>query len=111
MATPPKFLPKLSIGLPVYNGEKFLSEALDRFLAQTFKDFEIIICDNASTDRTPQMCREYAERDPRVRYCRDERNLGSVANLNRVFAYRRRPCLSGPHTTISIVRPTRNQAA
>jgi glycosyltransferase involved in cell wall biosynthesis len=86
MATPPRFLPKLSIGLPVYNGEKFVSEALDRFLAQTFKDFEIIICDNASMDRTPQICREYAARDPRVRYSRNERNLGSVANFNRVFA-------------------------
>jgi glycosyltransferase involved in cell wall biosynthesis len=82
---PPKLMPKLSIGLPVYNGEEFLPEALDCFLAQTFKDFEIIICDNASTDRTSQICREYSERDPRVRYIRNEKNLGLIANFNRVF--------------------------
>jgi len=49
-------MPKLSIGIPVFNGEEFLPELLDSLLAQTFRDFEILICDNASSDRTPQIC-------------------------------------------------------
>jgi len=77
--------PKLSIGLPVYNGERFLAQALDSLLAQTFRNFEIVICDNASTDRTPEICRAYAQRDSRIRYFRNQRNLGSVANFNLVF--------------------------
>jgi len=78
-------MPKLSIGIPVFNGQEFLPELLDGLLAQTFRDFEILICDNASTDRTPQICCEYERRDPRVHHVRNERNLGSVANFNRVF--------------------------
>jgi GT2 family glycosyltransferase len=54
---PVSLAPKLSIGLPVYNAEEFLPQALDCLLAQTFRNFEIIISDNASTDRTPQICR------------------------------------------------------
>jgi glycosyltransferase involved in cell wall biosynthesis len=77
--------PRLSIGIPVYNGESFLAQALDSLLAQTFHDFEIVISDNASTDRTPEICRAYARRDPRVRYVCNQRNLGAVANFNRVF--------------------------
>src|ERR1700751_3293571 len=78
-------MPKLSIGIPVFNGQEFLPELLDSLLAQTFGDFEILICDNASTDRTPQICSEYARRDSRVRFVRNQRNLGAVANFNRVF--------------------------
>jgi glycosyltransferase involved in cell wall biosynthesis len=76
---------RLSIGLPVYNGERFLAEALDCLLAQTFQDFEIIISDNASTDRTSEICRDYTRADRRVRYVRNQRNLGAIANCNRVF--------------------------
>src|SRR5262245_4895997 len=76
---------RLSIGLPVYNGERFLPSALDSLLTQTFSDFELIICDNASADRTPQICETYRQRDHRVRYVRNERNLGAIANFNRVF--------------------------
>ena len=57
--------PRVSIGMPVYNGENFIRDALDAFLAQTFKDFEIVISDNASSDRTEEICREYAQRDSR----------------------------------------------
>ena len=78
-------MPKLSIGIPVFNGQEFLPELLDSLLAQTFRDFEILICDNASSDRTPQICCEYERRDSRVRYIRNERNLGAIANFNRVF--------------------------
>lgn len=77
--------PKLSIGLPVYNGERFLPEVLDGFLTQTFADFEIVICDNASTDGTADICRTVAERDKRVRYVRNERNIGAVPNFNRTL--------------------------
>ena len=78
-------MPKLSIGIPVFNGQEFLPALLDSLLAQTFRDFDILICDNASSDRTPQICREYEQRDSRVSYVRNERNLGAVANFNRVF--------------------------
>ncbi len=78
-------VPKLSIGLPVYNGEKLLPQALDHLLAQTFRDFEIIVSDNASTDRTPEICRGYARRDSRIRYVRNATNLGAIANFNRAF--------------------------
>jgi glycosyltransferase involved in cell wall biosynthesis len=78
-------MPKLSIGIPVFNGQEFLPELLDSLLRQTFADFEIVICDNASIDRTQDICREYARRDSRVRYTCNERNLGANPNFNRVF--------------------------
>ena len=53
------YKPRVSIGLPVYNGADFLEEALDSLLAQTFEDFELIISDNASTDRTQEICQAY----------------------------------------------------
>jgi glycosyltransferase involved in cell wall biosynthesis len=80
MAAPP-----VSIGLPVYNGEKYLSLALDSLLAQDYGDFELIIADNASTDRTAEICRQYADRDRRIRFARNDRNLGAVENFNNVF--------------------------
>jgi glycosyltransferase involved in cell wall biosynthesis len=78
-------MPKLSIGIPVFNGEEFLPELLGSLLAQTFRDFEIVICDNASVDRTSQICREYASRDSRIRYFRNDSNLGAIPNFNRAF--------------------------
>jgi glycosyltransferase involved in cell wall biosynthesis len=77
--------PIVSIGMPVFNGEKYLKQALDSILAQTYKDFELIISDNASTDRTQQICRVYASRDGRIHYYRNKRNLGAPRNFNRVF--------------------------
>jgi glycosyltransferase involved in cell wall biosynthesis len=77
--------PRLSIGMPVFNGEKYLKEALDSILAQTYSDFELLISDNASTDRTEQICREYAAKDRRIRYYRNEKNIGAPKNFNRVF--------------------------
>ena len=78
-------MPKLSIGIPVFNGQEFLPELLDSLLAQTFRDFEILICDNASSDRTPHISCEYERNDSRIHYIRNERNLGAIANYNRVF--------------------------
>jgi glycosyltransferase involved in cell wall biosynthesis len=74
--------PGVSIGLPVYNGEAYLRGALDSLLGQTFTDLELIISDNASTDRTPEICRAYAARDPRVRFIRHQINRGVAWNHN-----------------------------
>jgi len=74
--------PRLSIGLPVYNSEETLGESLEALLGQTFDDFELIISDNASTDGTQEICRHYAGQDSRIRYLRQERNLGRVPNHN-----------------------------
>ena len=77
--------PELSIGLPVFNGDNFLEDALDSILKQDFSDFELIVSDNASTDRTESICRAYAEKDSRVRYFRNHENIGAAGNWNRVF--------------------------
>ena len=77
--------PLLSIGLAVYNGERHLAEAIDSLLAQDVGDLELIISDNASTDATETICREYAAADPRIRYSRNAENIGAAANYNRVF--------------------------
>ena len=76
---------QVSIGIPVYNGEKYLAAALDSLLAQSFRDFEIVISDNASTDRTAEICRCYQNKDARVRYFRSDQNLGAAWNHNRVI--------------------------
>lgn len=78
-------VPRLSIGLPVYNGEEYLPEALDALLDQSYEDFELIISDNASTDGTADICRRYEARDPRVRYVRQPRNIGAAPNHNFVL--------------------------
>lgn len=83
--SPAARVPRVSIAVPVYNGERFLRESLDGLLAQTFTDFELVIVDNASTDGTEAICREYAARDPRVRYYRNQRNLGGPGNFRRAF--------------------------
>jgi glycosyltransferase involved in cell wall biosynthesis len=75
--------PRVSVGLPVFNGERYVAEAVESILSQTFHDFELIISDNASTDATEQMCREYAAKDPRVHYHRSEVNQGAAWNHNR----------------------------
>jgi glycosyltransferase involved in cell wall biosynthesis len=80
-----KYKSRVSIGLPVFNGEKYIEDALDSTLTQTYTDFELIIVDNASTDQTPRICREYAAKDKRIRYYRNKINIGAVANFNRAF--------------------------
>ncbi len=75
--------PRVSVGMPVYNGERYVKAALDAVLTQTFRDFELIISDNASTDATGEICREYAARDPRIRYSRNDENIGAARNSNR----------------------------
>lgn len=73
--------PKLSIGMPIYNAEKFLRNRLDSILSQPFFEFELIISDDASTDSTSDICREYLSKDKRIRYIRQEQNIGMSANF------------------------------
>jgi glycosyltransferase involved in cell wall biosynthesis len=77
---------RVSVGIPVYNGERYLREAIDSVLSQTLTDFEVVISDNASTDATESICREYAAGDPRVRYIRQDRNVGAEKNFHIVLA-------------------------
>ncbi|HWO93877.1 MAG TPA: glycosyltransferase family 2 protein [Dehalococcoidia bacterium] len=76
--------PKVTIGVPVYNGERFLAEALDSALAQTYGDFEIIISDNASQDGTDEIARSYVARDARVRFVENQTNVGAARNYNKL---------------------------
>jgi len=77
--------PRVSIGVPVYNGERFLGHALESLLAQTFGDFELVISDNASTDLTEEIARSFADADERVTYVRSAENLGAAGNFKKVF--------------------------
>jgi glycosyltransferase involved in cell wall biosynthesis len=81
--------PTISIGVPVYNGENFLEDALRSLQAQTFEDFEVVVSDNASTDGTGDIAAAFAAEDDRFRYVRNERNLGANPNYNRTFALAR----------------------
>lgn len=85
VSTPTINPPTITIGLPVYNGENFLAEAIESVLAQTFEDYELVICDNASSDQTEQICRQYAQQDSRIRYYRNAYNQGPARNYNRTF--------------------------
>lgn len=77
--------PRLTIGVPVYNGEDYIAEALGSHLDQDFDDFEIVISDNCSTDATPDIVREFMARDDRISYSRNDENIGGPANFNRLF--------------------------
>ncbi len=77
--------PRISVGIPVYNGAQLLPRALDALLGQDIEDFEVVISDNASTDRTEEVCARYAALDPRIRYYRNAENEGLARNFNRVF--------------------------
>ena len=77
--------PVVSIGMPVFNGARTLPAALDSLLAQSFANFELIISDNASTDKTESICRDYAARDKRIQYVRQPENIGATANFKFVF--------------------------
>ena len=79
--------PRVSIGMPVFNGERYLEEAVRSILAQTFRDFELLICDNASTDGTEAIARRLAAGDDRIRYIRNEENIGAAPNFNRVVEF------------------------
>jgi glycosyltransferase involved in cell wall biosynthesis len=78
--------PRVSVAIPVFNGDNYLAEALDSILAQTYRDFEIVISDNGSSDDTENICRRYAEQDSRVRYFRHDVNQGASWNFRRAVA-------------------------
>jgi len=75
-------VPRLTIGLPVYNSERYVAESIESLLGQSYRDFELVISDNASTDETPAICERYAKQDSRVRYYRQPRNVGLAPNHN-----------------------------
>jgi glycosyltransferase involved in cell wall biosynthesis len=77
-----KMVPRLSVGLPVYNGENYLAESIESLLGQTYGDFELLISDNASADGTADICHYYQKQDPRIRYFRQARNIGGAPNHN-----------------------------
>lgn len=83
--------PRLSLGMPLYNAERYVTQAFEGLLAQDFTDFEIIVSDNASTDRTWEICEQYAGRDPRIRLYRNPENLGAAYNYNRTAELARGP--------------------
>ncbi|MCK6372134.1 MAG: glycosyltransferase [Gammaproteobacteria bacterium] len=78
--------PRVSIAVPVYNGERYLSQCLDSLLGQTYGDFELVISDNASTDGTEEICRRYERLDPRIRYLRRADNIGGPGNFCYVWS-------------------------
>ncbi len=77
--------PRVSFGLPVYNGEDTIRRCLDSILGQDYNDYEVVICDNASTDGTRAILDEYRAEDPRIRIFLNEENIGQIENVNRVF--------------------------
>jgi glycosyltransferase involved in cell wall biosynthesis len=77
--------PRVYIGMPVYNGERYIQEAIDSILSQTYQDWKLLISDNASTDDTRSICEDYVRRDHRITYRRNEINLGAAKNYNLVF--------------------------
>jgi len=77
--------PRVSIGMPVYNREKYVAASIEAHLNQTYGDFELILTDNCSTDRSEEICRDYAAKDSRIRYYQNPRNLGAAGNYRRCF--------------------------
>lgn len=88
-ARPEITAPRVSIGLPVYNGSRYLEAAVDSVLQQSFRDFELVISDNGSTDATAEMCGQYAALDSRVRYYRSPENRGITWNFREVVRHSR----------------------
>jgi glycosyltransferase involved in cell wall biosynthesis len=84
-------VPRVTVGVPVYNGAAFLARALDSLLGQTFEDFELVLSDNASTDETARIAEDYARRDRRVRIVHQPTNIGAAPNFNAVLAEARAP--------------------
>ena len=78
-------VPRLSIGVPVYNGADYIREAITSHLEQDFSDFELVVSDNCSDDATPDIVNELAASDDRIVYARNDVNIGGPANFNRLF--------------------------
>lgn len=89
------YSPKVTVCLPTYNSGEFLPQAIDSILEQTFTDFELIISDDCSTDRTPEIIQSYLSLDQRIKYFRNRENLGLFPNWNQCLEY-----ASGEYITI-----------
>ena len=83
--------PRVTIGLPVYNGEKYIDQALNSLRGQTMQDFELLISDNASTDRTVEICQEHAASDSRIQVFQSAKNAGAARNFNHLVGRARAP--------------------
>ncbi len=79
-------IPLVSVGIPVYNGEKFIRKSIESVLNQTFTNFELIISDNTSTDSTSTICEEYAKKDKRIKYIKQKKNINLLPNYNFVLS-------------------------
>ena len=101
----------VSVGVPVYNGEKYLAATLDCLLAQTLRNFELVICDNASTDRTAEISRAYQNKDERIRYVRNERNIGAAPTSTGWPSSRGRLCSMAAPAMISTNRGSSSAAS
>jgi len=77
--------PFVSIGMPVYNGERYITQALDSLLSQDYDNFELIISDNASSDSSPDICLEYKNKDDRIKFYRNDKNIAAKDNFRRVL--------------------------
>lgn len=77
--------PLVTIGVPVYNGEENIQSALDSLLLQTYQNIKIVISDNASVDRTAEICQEYEKRYKKIQYYKNDINYGSVYNFNKLM--------------------------
>ena len=84
MTNSPCTKPLVSVGIPVFNGGRYIERAIESLLAQSLRDFEVIISDNASTDNTQALCERYAHLDSRIRYLRQPENIGAPRNYNAV---------------------------
>ena len=72
--------------IPVFNGDKFLSEGISSILKQTVTNLTLTILDNCSTDNTPKICQDFVKKDPRVHYIQNEENIGMVNNFNKAVS-------------------------
>ena len=96
--------PRVTIGFATYNVERYLSGAFDAVLAQDYPDFEVVVCDNGSTDSTWEICQRYADKDSRFRIQRNETNLGYARNMARLVT-------PGPGRVLPVDRPRRSHRA
>ncbi len=75
------------VGIPVYNGERYLAAALESLLMQTYENIKIFICDNCSTDATNSICSAFMRSDRRISYIRNSHNIGGTPNYNKCFSF------------------------
>ncbi|MEI6729528.1 MAG: glycosyltransferase, partial [bacterium] len=80
-------MPKVTIGIPTYNSQKFIEQAINSVLSQTYQDFELIICDDLSSDNTDEIINIYLEKDKRIRYFKNPEHIGLFENFNQCIKH------------------------